>query len=160
MAPSVDCDKAALPPHGKRYDIFISHSSRRDPDFHELVDKLADALRRRGFSVFLDRTDLVKGQKIFESLYSAIKDSASGVVVLTKNSVASSWVHFELQEMEYERLAGKLCILVLRLEAGCSLPEGIKPDAIIDAPRPFDLTDLTERVAREVCKCLRARLGN
>jgi hypothetical protein len=140
------------PKHG--YDIFISHSSRIDVADRELVDELAGALRHRGFNVFLDRTHLAKGQKLFETLYEAISESTAGLIICTRQAHASNWVGFEVQEMELRRLCGAMCIVALRLEPDCQIPLDITPSVIIDPPDRFDLTDVADRVAHAARNCL------
>lgn len=150
-----DADKNCAGEGRKRpYDIFISHSSRVDADDYELTDKLAEALRRRGFGVFLDRTELAEGDRLLETLYKAIGESAVGLVILTRKSSSNNYVKFEVEEMQRRRVCGMMRIVALRLDPECQMPLGIRSDATIDPPDRFDLTDVADSIARAVTGCL------
>lgn len=128
------------------YDLFISHSSRRDPNDHELVDALAKALERRGLTVFLDRSCFKKGQQLLPSLDEAVSSSAVGLVVLTCKAIDSGWVELECDLMRRQAASGRMRILGLRLKPNCEIPSGIRMQNVIEIPRRWDITDIADRV--------------
>lgn len=132
------------------FDVFISHSSRRDPDDHELVDALTKALRRRSLTVFVDRLCLERGVQILPSLEKSMKRTSVGLIVLTQKALASGWVALELEVMKRQRAAGLIRILALRLDPNCPVPHGIVLKDVIEPPYRYDLTDIANRVAHAI----------
>jgi hypothetical protein len=86
---------------------FISHSSN-DKDF---VQRLAADLRmREGIDVWLDKWDILPGDKIPGRIEEAISDAEAFILVLSPDSVTSPWVESERQawlalQIEEERRA-------------------------------------------------------
>jgi hypothetical protein len=86
--------------------LFVSYS-RRDHDF---ADKLASELRRRGFRVFLDTSDIDPGDNFVSKLEKEIKRSTAIVALLSENFCLTRWGQAEL----YSALASsKVLIPVL-----------------------------------------------
>lgn len=116
----------------RRYDVFISHSTRLDLKHRERVDALSHALKNLGLKVFLDRTERLEGQAITQVLRSAIETSAIGLLVLTRRALASAWVDDETNRMLCQQLCGKMRVMALRLEKGCQAPAWIKPEDVLE----------------------------
>lgn len=74
---------------------FISHSSLDKP----LAREIADEIRMRGHEVWLDERDLGPGQQLATALADALKNIDVFVIILTKNSVSSPWVTYELNQV-------------------------------------------------------------
>lgn len=75
------------------YDIFISHSSIDKPEFVEpLVNKLSDM----GLSVWYDKYNIHKGDKIKSSIINGINESVVFVAVISFNYYSSNWANLEL----------------------------------------------------------------
>jgi hypothetical protein len=77
----------------KRWDVFISHAT---PDKEEFVLPLAEALRSRGLSVWLDRWEIELGDSISSSISEGLVLSKFGVVVLSKAFFSRAWPKKEL----------------------------------------------------------------
>jgi hypothetical protein len=89
----------------QRYDLFISYSSK-DRAF---VERLADALRRRGLKLWYDQWEMRPGDRLRDRINSGIASSRYFLVALTPSSVAASWVRTELdaamiRELERQRV--------------------------------------------------------
>jgi hypothetical protein len=67
--------------------------ARRDAAF---VDRLTGALERRGFDVWLDRSDIVGGTAWDASISEALEDAAQVIVVLSPAALESEYVAREL----------------------------------------------------------------
>jgi hypothetical protein len=138
------------------YDVFISHSSRRNPADHELIDALARALCRRSLKVFVDRFTLEKGTPLLPSLEAVIQQTPVGLAVVTRGALTSGWVTLELEVMRWQRAGGMMRILALRLDPECPVPHGIALGDVIDPPNRNDVADIADIIACRV----RAALPN
>jgi dihydroorotase-like cyclic amidohydrolase len=78
--------------------IFLSYS-RTDRDF---AGKLATELRRRGFRVFLDTSDIDPGDNFVSKLMKEIKRSTAIIALVSENYSLSRWGQAEL----YSGIAG------------------------------------------------------
>jgi uncharacterized protein YjbI with pentapeptide repeats len=83
--------------------IFLSYS-RTDRDF---AGKLATELRRRGFRVFLDTSDIDPGDNFVSKLTKEIKRSTAIVAVVSENYSLSRWGQAEL----YSAIAGNKAVI-------------------------------------------------
>jgi hypothetical protein len=88
----------AIPLHQRAHNVFLSHSSK---DKLEFVDGLYHWLTQKaGLKVWFDR-NLGSGQIAF-NLGEAIGDSQAAIIVLSENSVRSTWVTQECSALEAE----------------------------------------------------------
>lgn len=93
--------------------VFLCHSNE-DKFF---VRKLADALRQHGVRVWLDEAELLVGDSLLERISAAIEEMDFLAVVLSHNSVGSTWVQQELKlAMTKELKAHKVVVLPILLE--------------------------------------------
>src|SRR5687768_10326324 len=69
---------------------FLSHSSKDK----KLVLEIARFLKDRG--VWLDLWDMEAGDSLSEKIEKGIDDAKNFVIILSKNSIESSWVKYEL----------------------------------------------------------------
>ncbi len=75
------------------YDAFISHSARDNP----FVRRLAGDLSANGLSVFLAESELSAGDVLTERIGNAIRSSGVVIAVLSRHSLGSKWVEFEIR---------------------------------------------------------------
>lgn len=73
--------------------VFISHASE---DKREVAKPLADALERRGWSVWLDAHDLTVGDSLMSSINHGLARCKFGVVVLSRHFLGKPWPRREL----------------------------------------------------------------
>lgn len=79
--------------------IFLSHSKK---DKTRFVYRFASALRRKGFTVWLDEDSLRTGEPFWESIARAIEECDFVVVVLSDNSITSNGVAEELRTAQLQ----------------------------------------------------------
>jgi hypothetical protein len=128
--------------------VFVSHSSRLEPDHEELIDSIVVRLGRRGVEVFWDRTRLRGGEPLLQSLEHAISSSRLAVVFLSRRSQASSFVALEIDEIIRRLRGGQMRVLVLRLERGCKVPAGIPGTCVLPVEAPYDAAGLADTIRR------------
>jgi len=95
------------------YSCFISYSSK-DQDFAE---RLYADLQAKGVRCWLDKEDLKIGEKFRRRIDEAIRRHDKLLLVLSQNSVRSSWVETEVETaFEKERRYKKLVLFPIRLD--------------------------------------------
>jgi hypothetical protein len=117
---------------------FLSHSSG---DKDAIVRPLDSMLRARGISTWLDERDMPAGSNLMDSIFSAgISQSDAFVVVLTPNSIESSWVHEELSVAVVRKIQKRVnrIIPVVYL-----ISDDQVPDALV-ATRWIRIKDISE----------------
>ena len=77
----------------KRWDVFISHASE---DKTEVAAPLANALRRGGVKVWLDRQELRIGDSLREKIDEGLSESRFGIVILSPHFFQKGWPKREL----------------------------------------------------------------
>jgi hypothetical protein len=75
--------------------VFLSYA-RSDAS---LVDRIANDLRQQGIEIWMDRQDLIPGQKWLPQIEQAISRADFMLVFISKASIASKWVQHEYQAM-------------------------------------------------------------
>ena len=91
--------------------VFISYS-RKDAKF---VDQVHDVLMKKGANVWLDRNDMLAGP-LRDQVRSAIRLNDTLLLVLSRASIESDWVEYELEKArEKEKREGRsvLCPVAL-----------------------------------------------
>lgn len=94
----------------RSYDVFISHASE---DKDSIVRPLAEALERRGLSVWYDETALRIGDSLRRKIDSGIAKSRFGVVVLSQKFFAKGWPQYELDGLVTRSVSGSQVLLPL-----------------------------------------------
>jgi hypothetical protein len=80
-------------PKEHRMTCFISYSSKDEA----FVKKLYNDLQREGISCFYAPEDLKIGDRIRQTLNDAVGSSNKLLLILSKNSIDSGWVEFEVE---------------------------------------------------------------
>ncbi len=78
----------------KFYGIFISHSNATQKDL-DLLDGLRQALSEREIYTLCDK-ECIKGGDDFQAKIEDALDCYGAIVIITENSLRSSWVHYEV----------------------------------------------------------------
>lgn len=95
------------------YSVFISYSAK-DKDFAE---RLRLDLSEKGVRSWLAPQDIKGGEIFRERIDDAIKSSDRVLLVLSHNSVASSWVKHEVEKaFEKERAENRIALLPVSLD--------------------------------------------
>jgi serine/threonine protein kinase len=82
--------------------VFLSHSHK---DKSRFVNGFYDALKRKGFRVWLDEESLRTGEPFWERIAHAIESCDFVIVVLSKDSICSSGVSEEIRTAQLDNLA-------------------------------------------------------
>ncbi|CAN6564241.1 unnamed protein product [Malus baccata var. baccata] len=76
------------------YDVFLSFSG--EDTRNGFTSHLHEALKNRGYHVFIDEDGLKRGEEIKEKLFRAIKESRISIIVFSRMYADSSWCLDEL----------------------------------------------------------------
>lgn len=98
--------------------VFICHSSADKP----FVRRLADALRRKGMTVWIDEAEIKVGDSLIKKIEEGIVRSEYLAVVLSPESVKSEWVRKELETAMIEEIRGKRVTVLPILLKKCGIP--------------------------------------
>jgi len=98
--------------------LFLSHSGS-DKEF---VEDLARKLSSDGFSVWYDDWEIHVGDSIVQKINEGIKSSDFLLIVLSKNSVDSTWVKEELNAAIVKSVESKGAFILPILLESCDIP--------------------------------------
>ncbi|MFA6147974.1 MAG: toll/interleukin-1 receptor domain-containing protein [bacterium] len=100
---------------GEYYSCFISYASQ-DSLF---AKRLHADLQGKGARCWFDKRDLRTGAKILDSIYEAIRRHEKLLLIISENSIASTWVEDEvLRAISEERDRGDTVIFPIRIDDG------------------------------------------
>ncbi len=86
----------------QQYDIFISYRTTHA----DWVETLALNLKAQGYKVFLDRWEVVAGNRVVADLYEGLKHSKQAILIAAPDTVDSSWVQDEYDLMLARKNSG------------------------------------------------------
>jgi hypothetical protein len=87
--------------------VFISHTAADKP----FVRRLAARLEKSHFQVWLDEHDLIAGDPLPESIGKALQAAKVILVVVSKSSVASKWLRYELNVATDRMIKGECRVI-------------------------------------------------
>jgi TIR domain-containing protein len=87
--------------------VFISHAGADKP----FVRRLAARLEKSHFQVWLDEHDLIAGDPLPESIGKALQAAKVILVVVSKESVASKWLRYELNVATDRMIKGECRVI-------------------------------------------------
>ena len=87
--------------------VFISHTAADKP----FVRRLAARLEKSHFQVWLDEHDLIAGDPLPESISKALQAAKVILVVVSKSSVASKWLRYELNVATDRMIKGECRVI-------------------------------------------------
>ncbi len=128
-----------MTPSLTNYDLFLSHNRRQKP----WVRSLVAFLRSRGLNVFFDEDSIEPGDDVAVALERGIEASKVLVLVISRSSVFSKWVNFEIALRIYADTESGLRRLIP------ILVEPVDRTLIRSAVRRLDAVDLTDPDTRE-----------
>ena len=108
--------------------LFISHSSQDKGYANLLYADLKDA----GCIPWLDQWDILGGQSIPTEIEKGIDNSDFLLILLSKNSVASSWVRAEWESSIWDENQDKQVRVIPILIEECTIPRFLKTKKYID----------------------------
>jgi len=103
--------------------VFISHASE---DKERFVLRFAERLRSKGIDAWLDKWEMLPGDKLVSKIFnSGLKPSDAVIVVLSDVSVNKAWVQKELETAVVMNVEQKLRLVPIRLDK-CEVPACLK----------------------------------
>lgn len=115
--------------------VFLSHSSK-DKDFAE---RLATQLLDYGVDVWFDQWEIYGGNSITDEIEKGLKNSTILLLVLSKNSIDSKWVHEEYKAYHNMKLSNTYYQIIPVIIEPCELPPFLKDIKYIKfIDRPFE----------------------
>jgi len=112
--------------------VFLSHSSK-DKAF---ARKLSEELRANGVDVWIDEAELRIGDSLIDKIGSAINEADFIAVILSPNSVNSSWVQKELSLALTKEFANKNVKVLPILKEPCEIPHFLQGKLYADFTNP------------------------
>lgn len=101
--------------------IFISHSSSDNPFVRQLVKKITDT----GLHVWVDEHDLVVGDPLAEKIGNALSNARVILIIISKASVESKWLKYELNIATSRMVQGKCRVIPIVID-NAELPEEVQ----------------------------------
>jgi hypothetical protein len=92
--------------------VFISHTAA-DKRF---VRRLAERLKKSDFRIWLDEHDLIAGDPLPQSIGKALQEARVILVVVSKASVGSKWLRFELNLATDKMIKGECRVIPLVID--------------------------------------------
>lgn len=114
--------------------VFLSHSWQ-DKFF---ARKLAEVLESRGVNVWIDEAELRVGDSLLQRISEAIGKTDYFAVVLSHNSVSSSWIQKELQIAMTKEIDGRMIRVLPILLEKCEIPPFLKDKLYANFTDPAD----------------------
>ena len=90
------------------WDVFVSHASE---DKAAVARPLAEQLRERGLTVWLDDFELRIGDSLRRKIDAGLAGSRFGVVILSRSFFAKGWPQYELDGLITRRVSGEQNLL-------------------------------------------------
>jgi hypothetical protein len=136
---------------GSTHDAFISHASE---DKEDLVRPLAEALRKRGYSIWYDEFQLKVGDSLRRSIDQGLARSRFGIVVLSPAFFAKNWPQYELDGLVAKEMRGGKVILPIWHKVSKNEVIGYSP-SLADKVALNTAMYTIEELAEELGKVLR-----
>ncbi|SFB31125.1 SIR2-like domain-containing protein [Flavobacterium swingsii] len=114
--------------------VFISHSTQ-DKKF---VRFLASKLNEDGIQTWIDDKELAIGDNIAEKINYTISKIDYFIIVLSKSSVNSKWVNFELSATRLNEISKNQNIILPILIEDCEIPYSLSNRLFLDFRYSFD----------------------
>lgn len=121
---------------------FISHTSE---DKDRFVIQFASKLRERGVDAWLDKWEMLPGDKLVDKIFNqGIKDAAFIIVVVSNSSITKPWVKEEIDSAFIKRIEKNIKIIPVVIDK-CEIPEALKTTLY---ERIADLANYEESLTR------------
>ena len=117
-----------------RAKCFISHNHRDN----DVAERIAEELVKAGAEVWVDDWEMHPGDSLIAKISDAIVDSYYLVVLLSRDSVQSSWVNKELEIALTRQISDKSIKVVPCLIEDCAIPPFLQPIFYADFRGDFD----------------------
>ncbi len=129
--------------------VFLSHSSVDKP----FVRRLAARIKKAGFTYWLDEHDLLPGDAIPERLAKAIDSCRVVLVVISKASLKSPWLNYELNIATQQMIEGRCRLIPV-------LKDEVEPPAAIKGLKYADFRKSPKKGTAEVVRVLESEAAS
>lgn len=116
------------------FSVFVSHST----EDKEIAERLAKGLQAVGYQSWYSGWDLLPGDSILNKIETALSAMDVLVVLLSTKSVASKWVHRELDTALLRRLDGQDVLVIPIYIENCPIPQKLQDQLAIDMKEDFE----------------------
>lgn len=101
------------PPHNydsekRGFDVFISHASE---DKEAVARPLANALMKRGVTVWYDEFELRIGDSLRRKIDQGLAHSNFGVIIISRSFISKGWTNYELDGIITRSMTGEQQVL-------------------------------------------------
>jgi hypothetical protein len=103
--------------------IFISHSSKDAA----AVEKLARALRKMGFEVWLDAWEINAGHDFVSKINQGLHDARAGIIVFSRSARESRWVEAEVSYLIWSAVEESKPLMPIALDDDAFIPPLLRP---------------------------------
>lgn len=129
-----------------KYDLFLSYSSQDNI----IASFLFRELERQGISVWLDEKQIEVGEFILPSIQKGLTDARRFCILLSENSLQSSWVKRELAIADTLSISrGDDFVIPIRID-DCQIPEVIAMRSYIDFKKFKNIENALEKLINKV----------
>ncbi|MDX8147820.1 toll/interleukin-1 receptor domain-containing protein [Lentzea sp. BCCO 10_0061] len=139
---------SAVPPS-----VFISHSNL---DQDRFVVAFAKALEDNGVRVWLDREEILPGDRIVERVFEQIDNSDAVIVVVSANTASSKWVREEIDASARRAIERDLTLICVRLDRA-EVPATLSHTAWVGIDPSVDYSNQLERILRAIYRVPKRR---
>jgi hypothetical protein len=115
-------------PNTKDYHLFVCYTDYNSADVRVIVENL----ECEGLKCCYHKRDFQPGQNVFHNINSAIKRSMGIIIILSEESVNSSFCQHEIQQAVHSRITDDYTIIPIKIEP-CDIPDNLKTMTYIDA---------------------------
>jgi len=114
--------------------VFISHSTKDE----EFVNKLRERLLESNITLFQFTTNIKPGDTILATVKEALRNSDYIIVVLSKYSVKSDWVNYEISTVLLNEISKEETLLIPILIEDCEMPYSLNDRFFADFRKSFN----------------------
>ncbi len=126
--------------------VFMSYASE---DSERFVLDFARRLRGRHIDVWLDRWEILPGDKLVDKVFKAIGEADAIIIVLSKYSVNKPWVKEELDAAVVKRIETG-CRLIPVILDNCVVPDALKATAWVRVDNPQYCEPAVDRIVAAI----------
>jgi hypothetical protein len=116
-------------------EIFLSYSSSDKP----FVRKLAEDLRSRGHSVWLDEWEIKVGECIPTRIEAGLEESEFVVLVMSQRACSSAWVEREWKSKYWQEVNSQQVMILPVLLESCDIPQLLKTKRYADFRTDYEV---------------------
>lgn len=118
----------------RKFDIFVSHSSKDKP----VAERMVLALESKGYKVWLDTKEILVGDDLVTEVFQGVEDSNFVVVLLSGTSVQSNWVREEYSVAKIREIEESQVVILPAKVEECEIPPPLKTKKYADFSQSWE----------------------